>query len=121
MVTVFASQGKRWGGGNIPRTSSRSRLLFFGTMEKLINDVTDGAKILISDLKRRKLIVESLDDDRHEFERVASCLEHKLNQPTILYLMTAQGCNFGCGYCPVPETAKNTETRCYLLRILLLA
>lgn len=74
--------------------------------KKLVSEVTDDVKMLISDLKQRKLIVESLDDDRHEFERVASDLEHKLNQPTILYLMTARGCNFGCGYCPVPETAK---------------
>lgn len=74
--------------------------------EKLLDETTDGAEILIGDLRERKLIVESLDDDLREFEKVASGLERKLNQPTILYLMTAQGCNFGCGYCPVPETVK---------------
>src|SRR3989339_36654 len=72
----------------------------------LVSEVTEGTQMLISDLKQHKLIVESLDDDRREFDRVASDLEYKLDQPTILYLMTAQGCNFGCGYCPVPETAK---------------
>ncbi|MEK7592998.1 MAG: radical SAM protein [Patescibacteria group bacterium] len=74
--------------------------------KRLSNEITDNAEVLIGDLKQRKLIIESLDDDRREFKKVATDLEHKLDQPTILYLMTAQGCNFGCGYCPVPETAK---------------
>lgn len=74
--------------------------------KKLIGDITGGVEMIIGDLKQRKLIIKSSDDDLREFERVSSELEHKLNQPTILYLMTAQGCNFGCGYCPVPETAK---------------
>ena len=73
---------------------------------KMVSEITDGAEMLINDLKQQKLIVESLDDDHHEFERVASYLEHKLNQSTILYLMTAQGCNSGCGYCPVPRLPK---------------
>lgn len=77
-----------------------------GQWKKLVNGITDGAETLIGDLKQQKLIVESQDDDRRDFEKIVSDLEHKLNQPTILYLMTAQGCNFGCGYCPVPETAK---------------
>jgi len=77
---------------------------------KLVNEFTDGIEMLVSDLRQRKLIVESSDDDRCEFDRVASDLEHKLDQPTILYLMTAQGCNLGCGYCPIPETAKKHGT-----------
>jgi len=77
-----------------------------GQWKKLVNGITDGAETLIGDLKHQKLIVESQDDDHREFEKTISDLEHKLNQPTILYLMTAQGCNFGCGYCPVPETVK---------------
>jgi len=52
------------------------------------------------------LIIESPDDDRCEFKKVASDLENKLNQPTILYLMTAEGCNLKCRYCPVPENAE---------------
>lgn len=80
----------------------------FEQWKMLINEFTNGVEMLISDLKQRKLIVESSDDDLREFEKVASALEHKLNQPIILYLMTAQGCNFGCGYCPVPETAKKS-------------
>ena len=68
--------------------------------------VDESASVIVDDLKQKKLIVESLNDDVIEFDRIASVIEKKLNQPTILYLMTAQGCNFGCGYCPVPETAK---------------
>lgn len=57
------------------------------------------------DFRNRKLIIDSLKDDENEFEIASLKLRKKLNQPTILYLMTAQGCNFGCRYCPVPETA----------------
>jgi len=74
--------------------------------KRLVSEIADGTPMLISDFEQRGLIIDSSDDDRREFEKVASDLEHKLDQPTILYLMTAQGCNFGCGYCPVPETAK---------------
>ena len=77
---------------------------------KLTNETAGVAEMPINDLRQRKLIVDSLEDDRREFEKIASDLEHKLDQPTILYLMTAQGCNFGCGYCPVPETAKKHGT-----------
>lgn len=81
----------------------------FEQWKQLVDGIVDFDESLIENLKQRKLIVESYDDDCHEFEKVASGLEYKLNQPTILYLMTAQGCNFGCGYCPVPETAKKYE------------
>lgn len=77
-----------------------------GQWNKIINGNTDGAEMLIDDLKERKLIVESREDDLREFESVSSCIERRLNQPTTLYLMTAQGCDFGCGYCPVPEIAR---------------
>lgn len=68
--------------------------------------ITDGAETLIRDLKERKLLVEALENDRQEFRMVATDFERKLNQPTILYLMTAQGCNLNCKYCPVPGIAK---------------
>ncbi|MFZ3073913.1 MAG: radical SAM protein [Minisyncoccales bacterium] len=75
--------------------------------EKLIkNGSTDNTERLIDNFKQRKLIVESQDDDRKEFDEVAAKLGKKLDQPVILYLMTAQGCNFECGYCPIPETAQ---------------
>ncbi|MDO8594122.1 MAG: radical SAM protein [bacterium] len=58
------------------------------------------------ELIERRLIVSCLEEDEREFQRVAKAVERKLSQPNILYLMTAQGCNFRCGYCPVPELAK---------------
>ena len=73
---------------------------------KVIAGITDGALAFIDDLRQRKLIVESSKDDSGEFQAVSKVLERKLDQPTILYLMTAQGCNFNCGYCPVPEIAR---------------
>lgn len=72
----------------------------------LVAGIAEGAETLISDLKQRKLLIDVLENDRHEFEVVATNFERKLNQPTILYLMTAQGCNLNCKYCPVPEIAK---------------
>lgn len=74
--------------------------------KKVVAGITDGAEVLIDDLWQRKLIVDSLEDDVGEFQVASSALERKLNQPTILYLMTAQGCNFKCAYCPVPEIAR---------------
>lgn len=68
--------------------------------------VNNDAESFIGDLKKRKLIIESAEEDARELERVAFELEYRLNQPTILYLMTAGGCNFGCGYCPITETLK---------------
>lgn len=74
--------------------------------KKVVAGITDGAEAFINDLRQRKLIVDSSKDDSDEFQAVSSALERKLNQPTILYLMTAQGCNFKCTYCPVPEIAR---------------
>ena len=74
--------------------------------KKVVAGITDGAEAFINDLRQRKLIVDSSKDDSCEFQVASSALERKLNQPTILYLMTAQGCNFKCTYCPVPEIAR---------------
>ncbi len=73
---------------------------------KVLAGITDGAETFIDDLRQCKLIVESSEDDSNEFQVMSKVLERKLDQPTILYLMTAQGCNFKCGYCPVPEIAR---------------
>ena len=72
----------------------------------LISGITNDASTLISSLRERKLIIDAPESDCYEFEVAAIDLERKLNQATTLYLMTAQGCNFGCKYCPVPEIAK---------------
>jgi len=74
--------------------------------ESLNSGNIDGTKVLVNSLRERKLIIDTTESDHHEFSVVSADLECKLNQPTILYLMTAQGCNFACKYCPVPETAK---------------
>jgi len=74
--------------------------------EKLVAGVTGGGKVLTSALKQRKLIIGRPDEDDAELKKTTSFLERKLNQPTTLYLMTAQGCNFGCEYCPVPGIAR---------------
>ena len=71
--------------------------------KKVVAGITGDAETFINDLWQRKLIVDSSKDDSCEFQVASSALERKLNQPTILYLMTAQGCNFKCTYCPVPE------------------
>ncbi|MBP9843107.1 MAG: radical SAM protein [Candidatus Pacebacteria bacterium] len=74
--------------------------------QKAKTGITDGFETFISDLRRQKLLIDSPKDDDEEFLETVSTLEHKLNQPTILYLMTARGCNFNCGYCQVPEIAR---------------
>lgn len=78
--------------------------------KKLICGSISETSVFTDDFRRRKLIVDTSEDDQREFEKVASDLEHKFNQTTILYLMTAQGCNFACEYCPVSETAKEGKT-----------
>lgn len=74
--------------------------------KKVVAGITDGAEALIDDLRQQKLIVDASKDDSCEFQAALLALERKLNQPTILYLMTAQGCNFKCGYCPVAEIVR---------------
>lgn len=61
---------------------------------------------LVREMKRRKLIISTKNDDEKEYGSTAGKLIKKLNQPIILYLMTAQGCNFSCDYCPIPELSK---------------
>lgn len=65
-----------------------------------------GREDLIIDLMNKKLIIDNIVVDQHEFMEADKMLNEKFCQTTILYLMTAQGCNFGCGYCPIPGLAK---------------
>jgi sulfatase maturation enzyme AslB (radical SAM superfamily) len=65
-----------------------------------------GSKNLFEALRAKKLILTDASEDLIEFEATEKKLLQKLNQPTVLYLMTAQGCNFDCKYCPVPEIAR---------------
>ena len=74
--------------------------------KKIVGGSVDGSEDLLEGLRQRKLIVNSSMDDDAELEATKVVLEQKLNHPTILYLLTAQGCNFRCGYCPVPDIAR---------------
>ncbi|MBP9715622.1 MAG: radical SAM protein [Candidatus Pacebacteria bacterium] len=57
---------------------------------------TERGLIIKDDFEDEKLINESKME-----------LINRLNDPKILYLMTAQHCNIKCDYCPIPEIAKN--------------
>ena len=57
-------------------------------------------------LRERKLIIEDQAEDEQSFAEAEARLLEKLQHVTILYLMTAQGCNANCGYCPVQDIAK---------------
>lgn len=61
---------------------------------------------LQSELRQRGLIIDSISSDEQEFKATEERLQNKLNQPVILYLMMAQGCNLECRYCPVPGLAR---------------
>ncbi|MBP9762559.1 radical SAM protein [Patescibacteria group bacterium] len=55
------------------------------------------------ELLERKLLVRGAEDDDAELARVKRQLMDKLSVPLVLYLILAQGCNFACGYCPIPR------------------
>lgn len=61
---------------------------------------------LESQLRERKLVIDAVDEDVSAFRAAEAHLLGKLQHVTILYLMTAQGCNVNCGYCPVQDIAK---------------
>jgi len=73
---------------------------------EIVQGLANDHESLVATLKSKNLIVSSHCDDDRDFEKVESELMVKLNNPSILYLMTAQGCNFNCKYCPVPGIAK---------------
>lgn len=61
---------------------------------------------LRAELIRKKLLVSSVEEDDAEYERASRRLIAKHSRTTGLYLMTAQGCNLECEYCPVPGIAR---------------
>ena len=73
-------------------------------------DVQEGGFLendeFISQMVSRKLIIDTAIVDDQEFRAAEEKLLKKFSDPTILYLMTAQDCNFSCAYCPVPSIAK---------------
>lgn len=48
----------------------------------------------------KKLLISSESDDEEEYKLAETKLLQKINQPTILYLMLSERCNFDCRYCP---------------------
>jgi uncharacterized protein len=77
----------------------------YSTVErwKRYDESNDSA--LTAALRQKGLIVDSPDDDERAKVAAMEGLKKRLDHATILYLMTAQGCNQNCGYCPVPEIA----------------
>ncbi len=65
--------------------------------------VTDD---FIVQMKEHKLLVDTASADDQEFLAASEKLIRKFSDPKILYLMTAQDCNYDCAYCPVPGIAK---------------
>lgn len=74
--------------------------------EQVQRDEAASVSWLADALRERRLIVTSDKEDEQERRRVEADLERKFSRPTILYLMTAQGCNLTCDYCPVPNIAR---------------
>lgn len=65
----------------------------------------DNRDLVAALLDRKLLVRDSAADD--EMLRLARGQElRRLDRPTILYLMLAQGCNFACTYCPIPALSR---------------
>lgn len=62
---------------------------------------------LVNELISRKLFVSGSDADLEEFKKAQDLALRAASRPTILYLMMAQGCNFACNYCKIPDLAKH--------------
>lgn len=61
---------------------------------------------LESELRNEKLVINDVLEDEASFATAEAKLLGKLQHVTILYLMTAQGCNANCRYCPVQDMAQ---------------
>jgi len=66
---------------------------------------------LVQELVAHKLFVSDENVDAEELAKARTNTLQLLNRPTILYLMMAQGCNFACTYCPIPDLAKRYGER----------
>ncbi|MBI2984710.1 MAG: radical SAM protein [Candidatus Kerfeldbacteria bacterium] len=58
------------------------------------------------DWQVRGLINSDEQIDEVDLADAQSLARHRLQRPTILYLMLAQGCNWKCTGCPIPDLAK---------------
>lgn len=71
-------------------------------------------KDLVRELITSKIFIDDSDADLEELKKAREQTLQRLNRPTILYLMMAQGCNFACTYCPIPTLAKRYGERLLL-------
>lgn len=78
--------------------------------QSLKSGTANNMKNLRNRLVHKKLIINNHAEDNEEMVTASRKLDDKLNQTTILYLMTAQACNMKCGYCPVPGQGKSLLT-----------
>lgn len=60
----------------------------------------------VDDLIKKGLLVESDLVDDQAYEDAKKMVQESLSVPRILYLILAQGCNFSCGYCPIPRLSE---------------
>jgi uncharacterized protein len=60
-----------------------------------------------AELQQRGLLAAGSDDDR-ALAAAQSELNRRLDRASLLYLVLAQGCNFSCAYCPIPELSRET-------------
>lgn len=65
----------------------------------------------LSELMGRGLLIDDSKVDQRLLEKSRKQGLKRLNRPTILYLMMAQGCNFACSYCLIPALAKQYGER----------
>ena len=61
---------------------------------------------ILSKSLSRKVFISNPNTDLQELNNARKRTLQMINRPTILYLMMAQGCNFACNYCPIPDLAK---------------
>jgi sulfatase maturation enzyme AslB (radical SAM superfamily) len=57
-------------------------------------------------LIRESLLIRHDDEDDAALATAKRGLEASLSVPRVLYLILAQGCNFSCGYCPIPRLSE---------------
>ncbi len=69
---------------------------------------SDTNPALYAKLRDHRLLVNTRAEDDLEFANAARKLEQKLDRPSILYLMLAEGCDLNCAYCPIPKTVAAT-------------
>lgn len=61
---------------------------------------------LVNKLIHLKLLINNPQDDNNELVGARKWAGNLFNEPKILYLMFAQGCNFKCDFCPIHKLVK---------------